>query len=285
MIGGEPSLWPYIAEVNAFCSEHQLESTIVTNGTRFADDAFWNAYRTNPCSCASVSIKGFDEASFFAITHSRSFSATAVGIRRALSTNGSIASLVFDGCDTDALVRQAIFAVECGASGLGISPSTPVFHDRKADPALATKPTQFVSGVLESYTKLNSIVSGKLAFALKLPLCLWPKEFVVTLIERGQIATTCQLQHRSGLVFTHDGTLISCNSLFDFPMGKLGVEFIDEASLSEHLRSQAVDEFYSTVNCYASSKCLTCPVRNFCGGGCALFYAIYSGEQMIPGWN
>lgn len=285
LIGGEPTLWDPLFEFNRHCSEIGMRSTLVTNATRFGVDSFWEAYRKSPSSNVSLSVKGFDEASFRCVTNTTAFLTTKRGIERALSLEASHANVVYMGEDPNELVELARFAASCGARSLGISPSTLSFVQGKPDILNASDPRRFIANFVECYDELDELFQGRISVAIKLPLCLWPRNFIVNMMEKSQIMTTCQLQHRSGLLFAPDGSVISCNSLHDFPLGKLDHEFDDPASLTAHLESAPVVDFYDRVATYASPKCVTCTVRAYCGGGCPLHYGAADGSKLIPGWD
>lgn len=233
----------------------------------------------------SLSIKAFDEVSFKCVTGTTAFELTKLGIERALSTPDCTASIVYTGHHRDELIQIARFAAKCGAKGLGISPSTPAYVDGMPDALHASHPQKFIDGLVADYDELHELFEGRISIAVKLPLCIWPRQFIIKLIERSQIMTTCQLQHRSGLLFDTDGTVISCNSLHDFPLGKVDENFHDTRTLEQHLHSEAVVGFYDKVSAYASPKCVTCSVKVYCGGGCPLFYGVYDAAELIPGWD
>lgn len=285
LIGGEPTLWEPLLEFNHYCEEVGIRTTLVTNGTRFGTDSFWSRYLDSPCSNVSLSIKAFDEESFRCTTHTKSFATTKLGIERALSLSVARASLVYTGADIEELPKLGRFAVECGAKTLGISPSAPTFIKGKAEILNATDPRLFIPRFIRHYEELDEMFQGQISLAIKLPLCLWPRDFIVRMIERSQITTTCQLQHRSGILFTPNGSMISCNSLHDFPIGQLEDDFDNVETLGAHLKSAGVRHFYDRMTTYASHKCVTCSVRQFCGGGCPLFYGILDGVQTVPGWD
>jgi radical SAM protein with 4Fe4S-binding SPASM domain len=285
LIGGEPTLWEPLFDFNDFCNMEEIRTTLVTNGTRFGRDTFWQEYQESPSSTISLSIKAFDESSFKCVTGTSAFELTRLGMQRALSTQGCRASIVYTGNDRDELIQIARFAASCGAKSLGISSSTPAYVHGNPDVLHATQPQKFIDGIVIHYDELHELFEGRISIALKLPLCIWPRQFIIKLIERSQITTTCQLQHRSGLLFDTDGTVISCNSLHDFPLGKVDQDFHDTGTLEQHLHSDAVLDFYDKVNTYASPKCVSCSVKAYCGGGCPLFYGVYDADELIPGWD
>lgn len=286
LIGGEPTLWPHLLDFVPVAHDLGLATTLVTNATRFGIDRFWNAYRATHCTHTNLSIKAFDESSYRDTTGRSNFEVTKKGISRALTLESSVAaSVVYTGEEVDEIVELARFTRECGAEGLTISPSTPAYVDGKPEVGFVSHPTKFVAGIVKHYEELNALFCGNISISVKLPLCIWPRDFILLLTDRGQIYSTCQLQHRSGLLFDVNGKLISCNSLPDHGIGQWGADFSDAIGLQKHVNSGPVVSFYDRMTSYASSKCMTCSMRQKCGGGCPLFYGVFSAEDLIRGWD
>jgi radical SAM protein with 4Fe4S-binding SPASM domain len=285
LIGGEPTLWPHLLEYLELFKGSSTRITLVTNGTRFGSDNFWNLYQIHPASSISISIKAFDEESYRCTTGRSNFSITKKGIQRALSLPKTHSSIVFTGEDPDQIIEFARFVRVCGSNRLGISPATPAYVNGSPDSGFLIHPQRFVDGIAAHYEELNGMFDGNISISAKLPLCMWPKTLVRTMVERKQLFTTCQLQHRSGLIFDVTGKLLSCNSLPDHPIGKWGDEFATTSSLKEHINSAPVVSFYDKLTTYAASPCKNCSVRSLCGGGCPLFYGVYQGKDLVRGWD
>jgi len=120
---------------------------------------------------------------------------------------------------------------------------------------------------------------------MKMPLCLWPKDFLENLIQKGQMTATCQVQKRSGIIFDSDGKLLMCNGLFDYPIGTYKKDFSDSETLVTFLNSEKVFDYYDKINSYPSAKCIGCSMFKICSGGCPLRWAVYNPEETIKGWN
>lgn len=285
LIGGEPTLWPHLFDYIRYANEKGLRTTLVTNATRFGADTFWEKYSALPASTTSISIKAFDEESYICITGRKNFETTKRGIKRAITLGGARATIVYTGEDIEGLINIAEFASDCGAKSLGISPSTPPYVKGKPDSEFLVHPQLFVQGIVANYDKLDRLFDGRFSISAKLPLCMWPKTLVKKMMDKGQLYTTCQLQHRTGLIFDVDGNLLSCNSLPDHHIGTWGKEFSDGQSLGEHINSPPVSNFYDKLNRYASNECETCSVAHLCGGGCPLFYGVFKGKDLIRGWD
>jgi radical SAM protein with 4Fe4S-binding SPASM domain len=285
LIGGEPTLWEPLTSFTQICRDEDIQTVLVSNGTRFGIDSFWQSYLEQPVDRIGLSIKSFDPESHKCVTGKSNFELTKRGIERALSLKSTSASIVFTGENVEEILQLARFGASVGAKRLSISPSTPAFINGKADVGFVTDPKKFIAAVVTVYDELDSIFNGELSLSVKLPLCLWPRDFILKMIDRNQILTSCQLQHRTGILYDPKGKLISCNSLHDFPIGQWGVDFSDSETLATHIKSERVVNFYDKMTTYASTKCETCSMSTQCGGGCPLFYSIYDAKNLIPGWD
>lgn len=286
LIGGEPTLWNGLFAFNSYAKSIGISTTLVTNGTRFSVDKFWHQYLDSPCDHTSLSIKAYDEESYKCVTGRSNFAQTKLGISRVLSLNISAnASVVYTGEDVSELLNLAKFARECGATGLTISPGTPAYVGGRPESGKVSHPQLFVDRFVECYESVQEIFNGKISLSVKLPLCMWPRDFILNMIAKDQIYSTCQLQHRSGIIFDTHGSLLSCNSLPDHPIGKWGDHFEDSNSLGKHLKSDSVTKFYDKMNSYASEKCVSCSMKKKCGGGCPLFYGAFPADDLVKGWD
>jgi molybdenum cofactor biosynthesis enzyme MoaA len=76
IIGGEPTLWPHLFELNQFCRELGATTGIITNSARFGNDEFWEQYKQCPCDNISVSVKSVDRVQFQNVTKAKLFDQT-----------------------------------------------------------------------------------------------------------------------------------------------------------------------------------------------------------------
>jgi radical SAM protein with 4Fe4S-binding SPASM domain len=193
--------------------------------------------------------------------------------------------MVYNTLNVNSLVDIAHFAIDCGANSISLSPCTPAIDKTGANSDFMIEPAKLVSNIIRDYQKLSRITEERLSFSMKLPLCLWPEDFIDMLIEKRQITTVCQLQMKNGIIFSEDGSLTLCNSLFDYPIAKYGIDFVKGNELLAFLNTRKVVDFYDDINTYPSEKCITCKKFVYCGGGCVLLWAVYNAEQVIKGYK
>ena len=118
-------------------------------------------------------------------------------------------------------------------------------------------------------------------FHMTLPLCIWPKEFILELIKHNSISTTCQLQNRSGLIFDTNLNIIPCNSLFKFPILEYGKDYHDFKTLDNELYSSRIEELLKKLLSSPSNKCINCDDFSVCAGGCLLQWLSYDFSDLM----
>ncbi len=284
LIGGEPTLWKPLIDFNRFCNEVGMKTTIVTNAMRFGVNNFWEEYKENPNTSVGISLKAYDSETLKKNIGVSNSKIVLLGIKRGIEFFRCGVSTVYNSLYLDNLLDMAKFAMGCGARSLSIGFCTPIVTRTQADSQFMIDPTLLIPSVIKDYRKLSEITSGHLGFSMKLPLCLWPKDFIEMLIQKNQITTVCQLQQRTGVIFDVDGSLIACNGLYDYPIGKYKEDFSNRKEILNFLSSRKVINFYDQINTYPSEKCISCKMYTYCAGGCNLLWTVYNAKQMIKGW-
>lgn len=284
LIGGEPTLWSHLLEFNEFCRELNLKTQLATNSLRFSDDRFWGEYKERPNDFVGVSLKGYNASSYKSATGVSDFTSVLSGLKRAMAFFQCGVSTVYGSLGDEDLVSIANFAKEIGANSLSVSLCTPSVTKVGIDGSFLAKPIDVISGIVDSYKEVSSIMNDNISYVMKLPLCLVPRVFWNLLASKKQISTTCQVSHKMGLIFDIDGRVIMCNSLFDYPIGKFGEDFATKKELLSFLNSPRVSDYYDKLNSYPSKKCITCKEYSICGGGCLIFWSYYKADDVIRGF-
>ena len=285
LIGGEPTLWPHLLDANEAMKSAELKSTLVTNAHRFSCDQFWEKYLEHPNTHIGASFKAFGPESLANNAKVTSFKDVTKGLRRVFEHQPkSIASFVYSKPYISHFLDMVKYAVDCGAFGVSVNFCSPAIHKNQIDDRFMVGIDVLVGEITSAYEEAHRITNGRLVFVMKHPLCVWPREFIKTLKERRQISTTCHLQHQSGGIFDTDGSLLICNSMFNFPVGKFGEDFNSAESLKTFFGSELVKNYFSKIKAYPSEKCIECKIFEDCAGGCPLLWTVYQPSDLITGW-
>jgi radical SAM protein with 4Fe4S-binding SPASM domain len=285
IIGGEPTLWKYLFEFNDFCRELNIKTGLVSNCQRFSSDKFWEKYQQHPSDYVSISLKAFDQDSSILVSNFKNFDSVRLGIQRICHSNKTQVSLIYNSLVEGRLLDMVKTSVDLGATLVRIGICKPISINGEFISTHCVEYDSVIREVLNCYTELDRITKGRIRLIPNIPLCVWPRDFVRMLLIKKQIGVGgCQFQRRSGVVFDVDGTTILCNSMFDCPVGKFGIDFVDSADMVKLLNSDKVNHVYRSINSYPSKRCIECEMWNFCRGGCPIMWTIHKPEDVIQGW-
>lgn len=285
LIGGEPSLWKHLIEFNCFCEELSIKTVLATNAMRFGADTFWKEYQKHPNDSVGISLKAHSPQALRTIARVTDFGKVRLGIKRGTDFFKCGVSIVYNTLNVNNLIDTVSFAMDCGVYSASIGFCTPIINKTEVNADFMITPSVLVSNIVRDYWKLSKITGKRLSFSMKLPLCLWPEDFIDMLIEKKQITTVCQLQRKTGVIFSGKGNLTLCNSLFDYPLAKYGKEFTSGKEFLTFLNSQKIIDIYDKINTYPSEKCIGCKMFAYCGGGCVLLWTVYNAKQVIKGFK
>lgn len=281
LIGGEPTLWKPLPAYNAFAREQGLTTVLVTNGARFADDRFYAEYAERPNDHIGLSLKGGTPEQLFRVAGVRNFDHVVAGVRRAIGELGAHVNLTYSALCEDELLDMARLVIDAGAKVVKLEFCTTTFADGKPSSAYQADPRELVSRIVAMYPELDRITGGRILLDMTLPLCLWPEDFVRELHAKGRLLSVCHVQKRRGLIFDPSGGVILCNTLMDYPMGRVDTDFADGPSLLAWLNGESMEARYRRVNRYPSRACGECEWRSQCAGGCPLRWATHKPDGLI----
>lgn len=281
LIGGEPTLWAPLLRFNEFCVKEGLESILITNGSSFGNERFWERYKQYPNTKIALSLKASTPSQLREVAGVSNFRLIKRGIVRAITEIGAQVSITYNTFYIDNLVDMVQFAVDCGAASVKIDFCSVVFNHDRPDSTYMVPPDKLVKNILRDYPKLESLTNGHIVFEMMLPFCLWPLEFIQELKQKNQLLSVCHLLKRQGIIFDEEGNLIMCNALFDYPIARYREDFDDGQSLLTCLNTPKIRKLYDRMGCYPSVKCKDCDWYSECGGGCPLRWSVYKPEELI----
>ena len=282
LIGGEPTLWKDLFKFNDLCNSLSIKTNLVTNAYRFHSEQFWLEYQKHPNTRIEPSLKAYDEHSNLLITKTRDFDGMKAGVQRITGKYKTMVSVVYSTLMEGSLLEMVSKAVDLGAFAVRVGVCTPMSVNGEFVAPFTVEYDKMVLEISTNYKKMVDVTKGKLSFALNTPLCIWPKDFVQDIIAKNRISTGgCQFQNRSGIVFDTDGKVILCNSMFECPVGKYGVDFHDSKSFLEMLNSEKVNLIYKHISSYPSRKCADCDLYQRCRGGCPIMWTVYNADEVV----
>lgn len=276
IIGGEPTLWPYLFEFNQFCKRLEVTTGLITNAAKFGQDEYWEKYQQNPCDSMSISVKSVNNIQFQNVTKAKIFDQTMKGIERAINFGNSGVSTVYNSLvGMDGLKNIAIKCRELGAKFFVVDLCTTVLSDEGISEGFSIEPHQLAKDIMEFQPFLNDIYDGNIEIETFIPLCLFPPQFIEKMFKSKQISTLCHVYTRSGVNFNTEGDIMPCNQMFDTIIAKKEIDFSDGPSLLKHLNNRNLRSDYKELLRYPSLDCNGCRWEKDCRGGCLVNWMVF----------
>lgn len=283
LIGGEPTIYPNLFDVIDYCHNKKISCGFVTNGLACKDKNFVNNLRKHMIKGVSISLKGETAAVFKDVTGVDAFEDVLLGIRNCLSSGLSVTvSMVLTEENINSYLVGVKTLKELGVKNFHFSFcyefDTSMEHNHYLK---QHNPKKLIKEFVSSYSELDKITNHCFTLQESFPLCLWDKDILEKLNQKGQISTVCQLLAKTGLLFDTMGNIIPCNAMADIKLGQLNVDFKTAQELIKHTQQEDFKKIYSKLCGVPDLKCLECCDLPNCGGGCVCQWTNYNYKQLM----
>lgn len=282
LIGGEPTVYPRLFEVLSYAKEKGINCSFVSNGVRYNDIEYVKNLYELGMNRFSISIKGFDKASFKDVAQFDEFDNVINGIKNCLSVGGVvIAFLVLTKENVSSYIDLVSYLVSIGVTRFHIGflynfNSSPEYTDYLDE----TRPDLVIKSFKESYPKLLELTQGKVKISPTFPSCAWGEDFINLLNKNDNLSGSCQLREKNGLIFDTDGSVIPCNAMHEIKMGRLYSDFNNANELVNYYENENVKKIYEHYGKMPSERCNSCSSLELCRC-CACQWTNYSLEMLL----
>lgn len=270
LIGGEPTIYPQFFQILEYLIDLNVSIIIVTNGIKLSDKEFCSKLKKYNYSKLhlGISLKGSTDADYLRDCGAKGYSLVLKGILNCEEVGLSYSlSYVLTHENIKTLDK---FANNIKASGINKSIFMSYCNDviSEKNNYKAELQLKMDYEFSQKYNLVNKILDDKLKIHQTFPLCMCEPNTCAIMFEKRQINTTCHLHRRDGLIFDIDGSILLCNHLAGYGIGKLNVDFYDVESLRNFWYSDYVVGLYNKFTTMPSDDCLDCKLASKCGGGC-----------------
>lgn len=281
LIGGEPTLHPFLCEIIRYAKDKSMVVSIVSNGLKFTDMDFLQKVKDSGLDFINLSLKGENQNQFQNITGVDAFNEVMNAIKN-ISKSGIEfnVAMVLTLKNIHSFLNGIKEAKRYGCNffdlsfcyNLNLDDNNKIFLEEN-------NPKKIIEEFSKIYDELNNITNGKFALEQSFPLCLWNNNDVIQkMIERKQINTLCQLLQRQGLILDEELNVIPCNVLHMLKLGNIkgftnGNEILNLVRKSERI--------YNRLTAVPSKKCVSCKDYISCGGGCPVQWTNYSFKELF----
>lgn len=279
ILGGEPTLHPHLSAIIQRLKPNKV--VLVTNAVKMADKTYLRLLKKNGLDVVTISLKGATEEQYQENTGVACLGAVEMTIAN-LNELGIPYSISVTFSDSIMKILPGIVELmkRNNAETMSMNYCRPVVLGNGVTVEGIPHPGEMAIKTVESYDLIRE--SGvKCVYNFMLPLCLLPFEFIFELVERKLLTTICQLQQGNGLIFMPDGSLIPCNHLFDYVLGKAGEDFNTPVEFERFRKREEIQEFYRKTKNLPDGRCQACSLKTRCGGGCFIQYLHYKPADII----
>lgn len=275
LIGGEPSLHPQLFEILEYikAKNANVRVSLVTNGYRFSDKNFIKEIE-DLITYAGFSIKAANKQQQIELTKTDSFEKieqAMINLQEVDKFRVNYSTVISRSTLKNMEEFAEMVARLAPGHALNYSLCNPAINKPlSVNNEHVVSDEELVKTVVSKWPRISEILNDRVRIEQSAPQCIWPKEFIDCLKEKGQIGFGCQVMSKKGLIFDTDGKVLVCNSLTDFPIAEFPTTFNDKASFEKFWNSEPIKFLYKKFYEYPKRECKSCDVYSECGGGCPL---------------
>lgn len=280
ILGGEPTCSSDLVQIIAECKKRDIHSVIVTNGVRLADKDYLNSLVEAGVGTISLSQKAHDPKSYIDVTGVDCYEKFLQAVMNVSDTGIDFVVsfvLTFDSISFIPESMRTLRAHGATKFSLGFCYD---FEACRSNVGYPENPYLLWNEFSKHYDEINAASEGRFVLQMGLPLCVSDIHLLNLMDERKQILTVCQLLRRSGLILDTDMSVIPCNAMFNYKLGKYGVSFTDKESFDRFWNSDELIAFYDKLKSAPGTNCLECGLWTNCGGGCISNWFNYQFEDL-----
>lgn len=280
LIGGEPAIYKYVCEVIQESKNKGIKVGMVTNGIALKNKDFLSKLIDSGLTSIGLSLKGYDRQSFIETTGRDCYLDVLEAIKVISSTDILFSVAFVLTRDNIEYIHQGINdAIQAGAKRIRLSFCYD-FDACRTNKKAIENPYLLASLFEKQYPIIDKVSNGNFSVFQSLPLCVWNEDFINMLHNKSQITSICQVLSKSGLIFDTDLSVIPCNAMYDYKIGKFGKDFNDKRTFEEYWNGKSVTEFYDKLRSVPDKECLNCSGYSHCGGGCVSNWFNYSFSEL-----
>jgi radical SAM protein with 4Fe4S-binding SPASM domain len=292
LVGGEPTVYPYIWEVIKEGKKNNIEMVLVSNGRRLANKDFVDKLTDAGVDKINISIQGASPEFHGNITENqRSFTETLEGIKNCIKADFKFQTATVVGKDDISEYERLIDLLHnLGVKNMLFNSCLPALkanNEYEEPPLYPAKSAK----IIESLYIYGKKKEAEIFSILRLPLCSISPEVRKDMLEKNLIQNGCQVYSGITLVINPDGTILPCShwmgyTLMDIVKNRKMHELVSSKILIKMWNSGKPLQLRKEMWRYRSKKCIGCKYwGKYCYAGCPLFWYKFNPEEEIPGLN
>lgn len=290
LIGGEPTLIPYLTDLIAYGKEIGLFMKIVTNGRMISKRSYLKKIKDAGISLIAISIHSGNPNIHNKITRTSSFDETLQGVKNCIKEKIDFVTLTtINKINKNDIFETAKFLNDVGVKKIIFNIAAPGMDDGGIT-EFVLAPDIIAKTITKNY-KLLKKEGIRAEFYATTPLCLYKKKDLQDMIHNSYLMSLskggCNIFDGSGFGIDPFGNLIPCTHMVeDHLLGTMDKNnnFTYKGKFSKLWKK--IDHRFGNQNWkYPSKKCLSCEYKSECIGGCPLFWRSFKPANYVKGFN
>lgn len=287
LIGGEPTLYPYVAEVIRFGARIGLAMKLVSNGRRLSDRHFVYKLKEAGLVHSSVSVEASTAEKHNQITQTCSFEEVLRGIlnlQKAGVSNNTILTISL--LNHREIVALAERMHDMGVSNILYNFSLPsVAEGDNIHSSFSPTPQDCADIISEAYLILKQ-KGIRISFFATIPLCLIEESILNLMIADKTISRGyhCHIYMGTGAAFEPNGNVLPCTHFVGSPLfnakDKKG-RFAYRDRFAREWEEGVHKKFIESAWRYPAEPCKTCSLWGNCVGGCPFLWMHFNPADHI----
>jgi len=270
IIGGEPTIYDHISDVVKQCYEYGMNSSIVTNGVKYADESFLKELIQSGLSFSTLSLKALTREKYKIATGTDKFNDFVLGLEnvRRLKLNHQLCFTMTEYFDdkVDDLMK---LLKEFSPQNVYIDVERPELNP-EGNKFVAGNNIDKLAGLFEEmYIKLRE-TNLNFRVGCYIPFCKLSSNLVNLLLEDKRIGLGCHLMVGKSIIVEPNGNVIPCNHMCNIPLARFDEDFSTAEEYLEYRKSKQYVDLISRMNYAPDERCVSCKLWSVCGGSCRL---------------
>lgn len=269
LIGGEPTLHPQFWGILKIVKNHGMKFTLVTNGLLFEKEEFLEKFEYfKDIGSIVLSIKGCSRDEYLDTTqidyYERSLKSIKNIIKKNYECNYNYVISIYEDINFEEMERFLDVIVKEKLILNLERPTDITIHEKYNRKSISDKLNKLYDLLISK--KINFV------FSIKMPFCYIEENFIKKLIGQNRLHSICELRRGHGIFVSSQLDIIPCNQLWNYKIGKIGVDFSDKSEYYEYINKNGVNSVLHKIKSYSYHQCRQCKYLKYCGGGCFLYH-------------
>lgn len=287
LIGGEPTLYPYLKELISYGSQLGLFMKIVTNGVKLSDEKYLEELKKAGLSLTAISIHGYTPEGYRQNTQTDNLHNVEKAILNCKQKNIPFVTLTtLNRLNCNDVLDIVKYLTKLEVDNIIFNIAVPYTTKGSVDQNVLTP--QEIADIITKYYFSSDRKKYNYGFYASIPLCLFDKSILKDMIDDNFLIPLseggCNIFEGTGFAVEPNGNIIPCC--------KKNTEVITNICRNgEFLYKNSFDSFWDIVSKnlgheampYPDKKCYDCSIRTQCIGGCPMFWSYYDKTLYIKG--